>query len=102
MALLRDGIAAFLEAVGIAAVLWVLFDWIIRPRPAMNEPVTLSLSGDAGALDAALRRLEGLPVILLDDGLSDTGRRRANSAAASRPNTTLMKREETHGGTQYH
>ena len=31
MALFWEGIAAFLEAVGIAAVLWVLFDWVLRP-----------------------------------------------------------------------
>ena len=32
MELFRDGVAAFLEAVGIAAVLWVLFDWVLRPK----------------------------------------------------------------------
>ena len=36
MELFRDGVAAFLEAVGIAAVLWVLFDWFMYPKRAVN------------------------------------------------------------------
>ena len=89
MELFRDGVAAFLEAVGIAAVLWVLFDWFM-------------LSGDAEELEPLLRRLAGLTVVLLDEGLSDEGRRKAEQAARRDPNITLKKRGETHGGTQYH
>ena len=31
MALFWEGLAAFLEAVGIAAILWVLFNWFMYP-----------------------------------------------------------------------
>ena len=92
MELFRDGVAAFLEAVGIAAVLWVLFDWFMYPKRAVNVPVQVPLSGDAEELEPLLRRLAGLTVVLLDEG----------QAARRDPNITLKKRGETHGGTQYH
>ena len=38
MELFRDGVAAFLEAVGIAAVLWVLFDWFMYPKGPLMYP----------------------------------------------------------------
>ena len=56
MELFRDGVAAFLEAVGIAAVLWVLFDWFMYPKRAVNVPVQVPLSGDAEELEPLLRR----------------------------------------------
>ena len=102
MALFWEGLAAFLEAVGIAAILWVLFDWFMYPKKAGNVPVLLSISGDAGELEHLLRRLDGLTVILRDEGLSDEGLRRAEAAAARHLNITLKKRGDTHGGTQYH
>ena len=49
-----------------------------------------------------LRRLEGLSVVLVDEGLSDEGRTQAEQAARRDPNITLKKRGETHGGTRYH
>lgn len=102
MALFWEGLAAFLEAVGIAAILWVLFDWFMYPKRAGNVPVLLSVSGDAEELEHLLRRLDGLTVILRDEGLSDEGLRRAENAAARHSNITLKKRGDTHGGTQYH
>ena len=102
MELFRDGVAAFLEAVGIAAVLWVLFDWVLRPKRDGGTAVFVPLTGDAVGLEPLLRRLAGLTVVLLDEGLSDEGRRKAEQAARRDPNITLKKRGETHGGTQYH
>ena len=102
MALFWEGIAAFLEAVGIAAVLWVLFDWVLRPKRDGGTAVFVPLTGDAAELDRLLRRLEGLRVVLVDEGLSDEGRTRAEQAVRRDPNITLKKRGETHGGTQYH
>ena len=102
MALFWEGVAAFLEAVGIAAVLWVLFDWVLRPKRDSGTAVFVPLTGDAAELDRLLRRLEGLNVVLVDEGLSDEGRTRAEYAARRDPNITLKKRGETHGGTRYH
>ena len=102
MALFWEGIAAFLEAVGIAAVLWVLFDWVLRPGRGGDTTIFVPLTGDAAELDRLLRRLEGLSVVLVDEGLSDEGRTRAEQAARRDPNITLKKRGETHGGTRYH
>lgn len=102
MALFWEGIAAFLEAVGIAAVLWVLFDWVLRPKRDGGTAVFVPLTGDAAELDRLLRRLEGLRVVLVDEGLSDEGRTRAEQAVRRDPNITLKKRGETHGGTRYH
>ena len=102
MALFWEGVAAFLEAVGIAAVLWVLFDWVLRPKRDGGTAVFVPLTGDAAELDRLLRRLEGLRVVLVDEGLSDEGRTRAEQAVRRDPNITLKKRGETHGGTRYH
>ena len=101
MALFWEGVAAFLEAVGIAAVLWVLFDWVLRPKQS-DDAVFVPLTGDAAELDRLLRRLEGLRVVLVDEGLSDEGRARAEYAARRGPDITLRKWGETHGGTRYH
>ena len=101
MALVRDGITAFLEAAGIAAVLWVVSDWVLRPVNRHRLPVWVPLTGDAAGLEELLHRLEGLDVVLLDEGLSAAGRRRAEKAASERPHITLKKRGETHGGTQH-
>ena len=102
MALFWEGVTAFLEAVGIAAVLWVLFDWVLRPKRDGGTAVFVPLTGDAAELDRLLRRLEGLRVVLVDEGLSDEGRTRAEQAVRRDPNITLKKRGETHGGTRYH
>lgn len=102
MALFWEGVTAFLEAVGIAAVLWVLFDWVLRPKRDGGTAVFVPLTGDAAELDRLLRRLEGLNVVLVDEGLSDEGRTRAEQAVRRDPNITLKKRGETHGGTRYH
>ena len=72
------------------------------PQRAVNVPILVPLSGDAEGLEPLLRRLEGLTVVLLDEGLSDLGTERAAYAASRDPNITLKKRGETHGGTQYH
>ena len=102
MALFWDGVAAFFEAIGIAAVLWVLFDWIMYPKRPVDVPVLVPLSGDAAGLEPLLRRLSGLPVVLVDEGLTALGAERAAHAAARDPNITLKKRGETHGGTDHH
>lgn len=102
MEILREGVAAFFQAAGIAAVLWVLFDWLLYPRRVIHTPVYVPLSGDAQELDRLLRRLEGLHVTLLDEGLSLRGAQRAQRAVDRRPNTTLMKRGEEHGRTGHH
>ena len=102
MEILREGAAAFFQAAGIAAVLWVLFDWLLYPRRPVRTPVYIPLSGDAQELDRLLRRVEGLYVTLVDEGLSPRGLQRAQRAVDRRPNTTLMKRGEEHGGTGHH
>ena len=102
MELLREGAAAFFQAAGIAAVLWVLFDWLLCPKRPVDIPVQVPLSGDARGLERLLRRLEGLTVELLDEGLSETGQRRAQRAAAKYPNMRLTKRGMIHGGTDDH
>lgn len=102
MTIFLEGLSAFLEAVGIAAVLWVLYDGFMCPKRAVYVPVLVPLSGDAEQLEQLLGRLTGLPVTLLDHGLSDTGRRRAAAASRQFPNVaftniTLEKWGDTHG-----
>lgn len=102
MEILREGIAAFFQAAGIAAVVWVLFDWLLYPKRGIYVPILVPLSGDAKGLEQLLRRLEGISVTLLDEGLSQRGWQRVRRAAARYPNITLMKQEANHGGTDDH
>ena len=81
MEIWQDGVLAGLAAVGLTAILWrlaeALFRWRARP-PAAGYLV--EASGGAEQLDMTLRELareRPLPVILVDSGLNEMGRQRA-------------------------
>ena len=86
MAIFLDGVIAFLAAVGLTALLWLLAGALTR-RKEMPLPaaVVLPVSGGAEDMEAAVRLAraaarqlgETTPVLLADCGLNEEGRHRA-------------------------
>ena len=81
MEIWQDGVLAGLAAVGLTAILWLLAGLVFRRRERAPEAVYLvALRGGAEQLDMTLRELareRPLPVILVDSGLNEMGRQRA-------------------------
>ena len=86
MTVLYDGVIAFLAAVGVTAILWVLADLVLRrwERP-VDAALVLPLRDKAQYAESDVQTLLALrgqlgshnPVLLVDCGLSEEGRRRA-------------------------
>ena len=81
MEIWQDGVLAGLAAVGLTALLWLLAGSLFRWREKPLDAVYLvTLTGGAEKLDMTLRELareRPLPVILVDGGLNEMGRQRA-------------------------
>ena len=95
MELLHDGVIAALAAIGVTAVLWLLASALFRQPPVRDTWYVVSLSGDGAGLDVTLRALaqnRHLPVVLVDCGLTEEGRRAA-SLAVSDTVTLVMPAE---------
>ena len=96
MEIWQDGVLAGLAAVGLTAILWLLAGLLFRRRERLLDAVYLvPLSGGAEQLDMTLRELSrerALPVLLVDCGLTDEGRRAA--ALLSDMNTKLLTPQE--------
>ena len=96
MEIWQDGVLAGLAAIGLTAILWLLAGLVFRRRERAPEAVYLvALRGGAEQLDMTLRALENvrrLPVLLVDCGLTDEGRRAA--ALLSDMNTKLLTPQE--------
>ena len=86
MEIWQDGVLAGLAAIGLTAILWLLAGLVFRRRERAPEAVYLvALRGGAEQLDMTLRALENvrrLPVLLVDCGLDETGRRRTELLTA--------------------
>lgn len=90
MELLQDGVIAALAAIGLAAVLWLLAGLVLGREAPVQASYLVPVRGDAPALELTLRRLSEsrrLPVILVDCGLTEVGRRRLQLSA---PDTALL------------
>ena len=81
MEIWQDGVLAGLAAIGLTAILWLLAGLVFRRRERAPEAVYLvALRGGAEQLDMTLRELareRPLQVILVDSGLNEMGRQRA-------------------------
>ena len=95
MELLQDGVVAALAAIGVTALIWLAASLLLwRERP-VDAVYLVRVSGDGTGLDVTLRRLaqsRHLPVLLVDCGLTDEGRRAA--ALLSDMNTKLLTPQE--------
>ena len=95
MELMQDGVVAALAAIGVTALLWLAASVLLYRESPVDAVYVMRVSGDAAGLDAALRILaqnRRLPVLLVDCGLTDEGRRAA--ALLSDMNTKLLTPQE--------
>ena len=101
MELLENGIIAFLAAVGLTALLWGLAGLVLRRRPRPVEAL-LVLPADGETLEMDVRTLETfrqqigphIPIVVADQGLSETGRRRAQLLAEQVDGLTVLPETE--------
>ena len=99
MALLQDGLIAFLSAVGLTTVVWLVAGVLLRTgRPTVpGLLLVLPLRGEAPAMEAdvrSLRRIQGqLPgarILLADCGLSTEARALAEYLAQRQEDAALV------------
>ncbi len=99
MCILTDGIVAFLAAVGITTMIWLLADQLLRRRePALRCTLVLPVRGTEEEVDWAVytacrlrcRLRRQTAVVLLDCGLEETGRLRAEVLAENNRCMTVL------------
>ena len=101
MELMGDGLIAFLAAVGVSTILWLLAETLLRRHSPVAEAVlVLPVRGDGATLERALRltmeqRATGeTPILLADCGLDETGLRLAQSLTRRYSRVQLCPAEE--------
>ena len=100
MELMGDGLIAFLAAVGVSTILWLLAETLLRRHsPAAEAVLVLPVRGDGATLERALRltmeqRATGETPILADCGLDETGLRLAQSLTQRYSRVQLCPAEE--------
>ena len=101
MELMGDGLIAFLAAVGVSTILWLLAETLLRRHSAVAEAVlVLPVRGDGATLERALhltmeQRATGeTPILLADCGLDETGLRLAQSLTQRYSRVQLCPAEE--------
>ncbi len=86
VSILRDGVIAFLAAVGLVGLTWSLAGLLVRRgRRSLRAYIVLQAQGDAAGLDWAVHTAcrvapelsRETQVLLVDRGLNDMGRQRA-------------------------
>lgn len=95
MELMQDGVVAALAAIGVTALLWLAASVLLYRESPVDAVYVMKVCGDAAGLDAALRILaqnRRLPVLLVDCGLDEAGRRAVSLLAGD--NVKLMTPEE--------
>ena len=112
MKLMGDGLIAFLAAVGVSTILWLLAETLLRRHSPVAEAVlVLPVRGDGATLERALhltmeQRATGeTPILLADCGLDETGLRLAQSLTQRYSRVQLCPAEELENylkrGTSY-
>lgn len=101
MELMGDGLIAFLAAVGVSTILWLLAETLLRRHSPVAEAVlVLPVRGDGATLERALhltmeQRTTGeTPILLVDCGLDETGLRLAQSLTQRYSRVQLCPAEE--------
>ena len=100
---MAEAVLAFLAAVGLSAVIWILADAVFsRREKTIHASILLPLSGTADEMETsaaaahrALRQLrsDGM-VLLVDCGLAEEGLRRAGFLARDMDGVKLIYPEE--------
>ena len=101
MKLMGDGLIAFLAAVGVSTILWLLAETLLRRHSPVAEAVlVLPVRGDGATLERALhltmeQRATGeTPIVLADCGLDETVLRLAQSLTQRYSRVQLCPAEE--------
>ena len=101
MELMGDGLIAFLAAVGVSTILWLLAETLLRRhRPVAEAVLVLPVRGDGATLERALhltmeQRATGeTPILLADCGLDETGLRLAQRLPQRYSRVQLCPAEE--------
>ena len=103
MALLQDGLIAFLSAVGLTTVIWLAAGVLLHAgRPAVPElMLVLPLRGNAPAMEADMRELRrlqnqlpGARIVLADCGLTAEARALARYLAEREEFAEVMDAKE--------
>lgn len=103
MTILRDGFLAFVSAVGVATLVWLLAGPLLRAgrSPAPGLLLVLPVRGEALALENDMRELRRLQsqvpksrIILVDCGLTRDAWELANYLADREKNAAVVKEEE--------
>ena len=99
MTVLYDGVVAFLAAVGLTALLWLLTDMLLRRKePSVHAAVLVPVRGSGEQMDYAVmaacstRAKLGryAPVIIVDCGLDEEARLRAGLLAKNNNCVTVL------------
>jgi len=107
MTLLQDGLIAFLSAVGVTTLVWIVAGAFFRAgRPAVpGLLLVLPLRGEALAMEADVRelrrlqsRLPGARMVLVDCGLTEDARGLAQYLADREKRGELVDAAEFHLG----
>ena len=107
MTLLQDGLIAFLSAVGLTALVWLVAGAVLHTgRPIVpGLLLVLPLRGDALAMEADVRelrrlqsRLPGARMVLVDCGLTEDARGLAQYLADREKRGELVDAAEFHLG----
>ena len=80
MTLLQDGVISALAAIGVTSLLWLAASLLLQWERPLTASYVVAVTGDAAGLDVTLRALarnRPLPVLLVDCGLTEEGRRAA-------------------------
>ncbi len=104
MQLWQDGVMAMLAAIGLASIIWTVVRAVLfaGPERRVETAALLPARGDGGGLEEQVAALEALRreqgafgrVLLVDCGLSEEGRRRAELLARERRWVTLCARDQ--------
>ena len=99
MSIFLEGVVAFLAAVGLTVLLWLLADVLLRRRePSLHAAIVLPVRGGGEELDYAVYTACGLrdrlgrytPVLLVDCGLEEKSRLRAELLAENNNCVTVL------------
>lgn len=103
MALLQDGLIAFLSAVGLTTVVWLVAGVLLRTgRPTVpGLLLVLPLRGEALAMEADVRELRrlrnqlpGAKIVLADCGMTQDAKAQARYLAEREQNAELVDAKE--------
>ena len=107
MLLLQDGVLAFLSAVGLTAIVWVVAGALVHLGGSPAVPgllLVLPLRGEALAMEADVRELRrvqgslpGAKIILADCGLTPDAQALARYLAQREKNASLVSAGELAG-----